>query len=94
VTISAARVWPATDYTRVAFESATDIQHTVFSLENPERLVLDLENVELSPALTGLIDKVGDSDPYIKSVRVGRFKPGTIRLVFDLKASVKPRFSP
>ena len=91
VRVSAARVWPATDFTRVTFESPSAIQHKVFSLENPDRLVLDLENVDITPALTGLAAGVGDKDPYVKSVRVGRFRPGTIRLVFDLKATVKPQ---
>jgi N-acetylmuramoyl-L-alanine amidase len=89
--VSAARVWPANDYTRVTFESAGAIQHKVFTLENPDRLVLDLEDVDMTVALTGLTEKIGDSDPYVKAVRVGRFKPGTVRLVFDLKASVKPQ---
>jgi N-acetylmuramoyl-L-alanine amidase len=89
--VSAARVWPAADYTRVTFESAGPIQHKVFSLENPDRLVLDLELADVTPALTALAASIGDKDPYVKSVRVGRFKPGTIRLVFDLKATVKPQ---
>lgn len=91
VKVSAARVWPAADYTRLTLESAAPIQHKVFSLDNPDRLVLDLENVDITPALSGLAEKVGDNDPYVKSVRLGRFKPGTVRLVFDLKASVKPQ---
>ena len=94
VTVSAARVWPATDYTRVTFESGFAIQHKVFTLENPDRLVLDLEILEITPALTGLSEKVSENDPYVKAVRVGRFKPGTVRLVFDLKASVKPQLFP
>jgi N-acetylmuramoyl-L-alanine amidase len=84
-------VWPAADYTRVTFESASAIQHKVFSLDNPDRLVLDLELTDVTPALTALAASIGDKDPYVKSVRVGRFKPGTIRLVFDLKSTVKPQ---
>ena len=91
VKVGAARVWPAADYTRVTFESESAIQHKVFTLDNPERLVLDLEDVEITSALTALADKVAATDPYVKSVRVGRFKPGTVRLVFDLKATVKPQ---
>jgi N-acetylmuramoyl-L-alanine amidase len=41
--------------------------------------------------LAGLADKVLESDPYIKAVRVGRFKPGTVRLVLDLKTGVRPQ---
>jgi N-acetylmuramoyl-L-alanine amidase len=91
VVIASARVWPAPDYTRVAFESAAAIEHKLFTLENPERLVLDLENVDITAALIGLAQKIADNDPYVKAVRVGRFRPGTVRLVFDLKAPVKPQ---
>ena len=91
VQITSTRVWPAQDYTRVTLESRTPIQHSLFGLENPERLVLDLENVDITAALNGLVEKIGANDPYVKSVRIGRFKPGTIRLVFDLKAKVKPQ---
>jgi N-acetylmuramoyl-L-alanine amidase len=91
IRLNAVRVWPAAEYTRVTFESATDIQHKLFALDNPDRLVLDLDNVEVTSALTGLAERVGDKDPYVKSVRIGRFRPGTIRLVFDLKAAVKPQ---
>jgi N-acetylmuramoyl-L-alanine amidase len=41
--------------------------------------------------LNELAGKIGNDDPYIKSVRVGRFKPGVVRLVLDLKAQVKPQ---
>ncbi len=90
-TIVATRVWPAAEYTRVTFEARRAITHNVFSLKNPERLVLDLEGVDMGARLTSLVEKIGANDPYVKSVRIGRFKPGTVRLVFDLKAEVKPQ---
>ncbi|HZN24785.1 MAG TPA: N-acetylmuramoyl-L-alanine amidase [Burkholderiales bacterium] len=91
LSVHATRVWPASEYTRVTLESAEAIQHTLFTLENPERVVLDLENVRVTAPLTALTEKIGETDPYVKAVRVGRFKPGTVRLVFDLKAIVKPQ---
>ena len=84
-------MWPALDYTRVTLESQKPIQHSLFGLENPERLVLDLENVDVTATLNGLVEKIGANDPYVRSVRIGRFKPGTVRLVFDLKAKIKPQ---
>jgi N-acetylmuramoyl-L-alanine amidase len=89
--ITSTRIWPAADYTRVTIESQKPIRHTLFGLKNPERLVVDLEDVEITAALSGLADKIGPGDPYVQSVRIGRFKPGTVRLVFDLKAEVKPQ---
>ena len=88
--VSSTRVWPAPDYTRVTIESQQPIRHKLFNLDNPDRLVLDLEDVALSATLTEIAGKISTDDPYIKGVRAGRFKPGTVRLVFDLKAKVKP----
>jgi N-acetylmuramoyl-L-alanine amidase len=90
IQISAARIWPAPDYTRVTLESREPIQHRLLRLKDPERLVLDLQGVALSPTLSALADKIGTNDPYVKSVRIGRFKPDVVRLVFDLKTEVKP----
>jgi N-acetylmuramoyl-L-alanine amidase len=91
VVVSSSRIWPAQDYTRLTLESRQAIHHNMFSLSNPERLVIDLEGVRLSKALNDLSKLIGSDDPYIKSVRVGRFKPGVVRLVLDLKAEVKPQ---
>ncbi len=89
--IASTRVWPAQDYTRVTIESATPIQNQLLLLNNPDRLVLDLEEVALTPVLQALASQIGADDPYVKAVRIGRFKPGVVRLVFDLKAEVKPQ---
>lgn len=90
ILVTSTRVWPAPDYTRVTIESQQPVKHAMFSLDNPDRLVLDLEEVTLSAVLNELAGKISNDDPYIKGVRVGRFKPGTVRLVFDLKTRVKP----
>ncbi len=90
VLVTSTRVWPAPDYTRVTIESQQPVKHALFSLDNPDRLVLDLEDVVLGATLNELAGKISANDPYIKGVRVGRFKPGTVRLVFDLKARIKP----
>jgi len=90
IKVTAARVWPAADYTRITLESKQPISFKHFTIDNPERVVLDLENIELSNTLSQLSAKIGADDPYVKVVRVGRFKPGVVRLVFDLKTAVKP----
>ncbi len=89
-TISAARVWPAQDYTRIAFESDAPIKHQLIILKNPDRLVLDIENVDLNNTLKTLSDKILSGDPYIKQVRVAKFKANVVRLAIDLKGEVKP----
>lgn len=87
--ITSARVWPAQEYTRLTLESARPIRYNSFVINQPERLVIDLEEVEINSSLNELADKIHSDDPYIKSVRIARFKPGIARLVFDLKTQVK-----
>jgi len=88
------RVWPAQEYTRVTLESAHPVKHQFFFVSDPERLVVDLEGVELTEDLKQLPAKVGADDPYIQSVRVGVNRPGVVRVVFDLKTEVKPSVFP
>jgi N-acetylmuramoyl-L-alanine amidase len=63
----------------------------VFGVKDPARLVLELEMGELSPALAELNGKVTADDPYIQGLRVGRNRPGVVRVVLDLKTEVKPQ---
>jgi N-acetylmuramoyl-L-alanine amidase len=90
-TVIATRIWPADDYTRITLESGKPITQKMILLKNPDRLVLDLEDVEMSDTLKTLSSKILSSDPYIKQIRVGNFKPGIMRLVIDLKSEVNPQ---
>lgn len=88
--VTAARVWPAAEYTRITLETSSPVKFSHSIVKDPERLVLDLEGIEPNADLTNLSAKIGEADPYIKQVRVGRFKPGVVRVVLDLKTEVKP----
>ena len=89
--IVAVRVWPAEDYTRVTIEHKGPVKFTQTMLREPDRLVVDIEGIELNGVLKSLGDKVGPSDPYIRQLRAANFKPGTVRLVMDLKGEVSPQ---
>ncbi|HZT64132.1 MAG TPA: N-acetylmuramoyl-L-alanine amidase [Burkholderiales bacterium] len=89
--VRAVRVWPAPEYTRVTLESAEPLQHKLTSIKGPDRLVLDLEGVDFPSVQQAFAGKVSDGDPYIGNLRVGRFKPGVVRVVLDLKTEVKPQ---
>ncbi len=88
--LSATRLWPSPDYTRITLESAQPVAHKYFTLSNPERLVIDLEGVEPGAALDALAGQLTPEDPYIGGIRVGVNRPGVMRVVLDLKAPVKP----
>ena len=90
-TILAVRVWPAPDYSRVTIESDTGLKAKPFFVANPPRLVVDIEGIELNPALKELVAKVGPTDPTIDGIRVGQNAPGIVRLVIDLKQAITPQ---
>jgi len=89
--IVSARLWPAQEYTRLTLESQSPITHNVFTISGPDRLVLDLEDTDSNAAVESLSSKISPDDPYVSGIRIGRFKPGTVRLVLDLKTQVKPQ---
>src|SRR5688572_23128927 len=89
--IVAVRVWPAADYTRVTIESDAPLAVEPTLLVSPDRLVIDVDGLELSPQLRELVGKVRADDPYIAGVRVGQNQPRVVRLVLDLKHAVAPQ---
>ena len=90
-TILAVRVWPAADYTRVTIESDGKLPTQQTLVSNPPRLAVDIEGIELNPALKELVAQVKTDDPYIAGIRVGQFAPGIVRLVLDLKQEILPQ---
>ena len=87
----AVRLWPADAYTRVTLESDTALNATFFAVDSPNRLVIDIDGLELSPQIKELVRKVRADDPYIAGVRVGQNRPKVVRLVIDLKQAIKPQ---
>jgi N-acetylmuramoyl-L-alanine amidase len=90
-TILAVRVWPSADYSRVTIESDALLSFSQNFIPNPPRLAVDVQGVDLNPALKELVAKVGPTDPTINGIRVGQFGPGVVRLVVDLKQAVAPQ---
>ncbi len=90
--IVAVRVWPAADYTRVTIESDEPLAAKHFQIpDGPPRLVVDIDQLELSPTLRDIVGKIRPDDPYIAGVRVGQNQPRVVRLVLDLKQNVSPQ---
>ncbi|HHI77277.1 MAG TPA: AMIN domain-containing protein [Gammaproteobacteria bacterium] len=81
------RLWTAPDHTRLVFDIDRPLQHKVFSLSDPDRLVIDLPKAAPGPKLK----TAGISDRHVKGIRYARRKDGTLRLVLDLKQAVRPK---
>ena len=90
-TIVAVRVWPAPEYTRVTIESDGKLVSRQSLVLDPPRLAVDIDGIELDPALRELVAKVKPDDPFIAGIRVGRGTPSGVRMVIDLKQAALPQ---
>jgi N-acetylmuramoyl-L-alanine amidase len=86
------RLWPAADYSRVTLEHDAPLVFTHFMVRDtpPPRLVVDIEDMELTPRLREVVGRVAADDPYIAKVRVGQNRPRVVRLVIELKEDIRP----
>ncbi|MEQ1536915.1 MAG: N-acetylmuramoyl-L-alanine amidase [Burkholderiaceae bacterium] len=103
--IMAVRIWPAADYTRITIESDVALKTKQTFIKEPPRLAVDIEGLELNPALRELVAKVKSDDPFISGIRVGQYttatgqnlaalgfgSPNIVRLVLDLKQAALPQ---
>jgi N-acetylmuramoyl-L-alanine amidase len=81
------RLWPAREYTRLTLESKEQLQYSIFTIKDPDRVVLDLEVDELPASLADLPAKVTGDDPHVQA----KNRPGVVRLVLDLKDHGTPQ---
>lgn len=85
--INGVRVWPAPDNTRIVFDVSQRVEHRIFSLENPSRLVIDITDVAANPRLEAL--KLPSK--LVKRVRHATRNGNDLRVVLDLSQKIKPR---
>lgn len=89
-TVDGVRVWRAPDHTRLVFDLSDAVTHKVFPLTNPDRLVIDIDDVSLK-ADTATLDF---SSSPIASIRSAVQEQKNLRIVLDLKKAVQPRSFP
>jgi N-acetylmuramoyl-L-alanine amidase len=87
VTVQHLRVWRAPDHTRVVFDLSGPLEHRLFALQDPHRIVVDMDNARLQEPLKD----VDTGGPLLGAVRVGQPEEGPLRIVLDLKAEARPR---
>jgi N-acetylmuramoyl-L-alanine amidase len=66
------------------------IKYRVFTLDNPFRVVIDMDTVAISPTLKALPPQLDPQHPYLSKIRIAPFTENTTRLVFDIKSEIKP----
>ena len=85
--VNSVRMWPAPDRTRIVFDVSGPLEHTLFVLNNPARVVVDLRDA----ALKSDIDRPKDSGQLLRRIRYAQRNHRDLRVVFDLRKPVRPR---
>lgn len=86
VTVEGVRMWPAPDNTRLVFDLNAPVEHSLFTLSSPDRIVIDLKYAEFNGSLPALV-----SESFIKDIRYARRGRDDLRVVLDLKRKVKTK---
>ncbi len=84
--VKSVRLWRAPDNTRLVFDLSGPVQHSVFTLTSPDRLVIDINGATLGGPLN-----VPTANTPINSVRAAQRTPTDLRVVVDLKKAVTPK---
>jgi N-acetylmuramoyl-L-alanine amidase len=81
------RVWRAPDHTRLVFDLSGEAEYKLFTLDNPARVVIDIEGSSLG----GDLSRLDFSESPINGMRSAIRDESTLRIVIDLGAEVEPR---
>ena len=85
--IESVRLWRAPDKTRLVLDLSSTVEHNIFSLQNPNRLVVDLSDSRIRTTFEGLDFR----NTPIAGIRAAvRDKTG-VRVVLDLSGTVSPK---
>ncbi len=84
--VNGVRVWSGPEATRVVFELSEPVEHRVFSLADPDRLVIDLEDTSVGSTLD-----MPEAKGAVAAVRTGARPDGELRVVLELTRAVKAK---
>lgn len=86
VDVDSVRLWRAPDHTRLVFDLSGPVEHTLFTLDNPDRVVIDVTDTRFRADLTSL----NLTETPIKDIRYAPRDGNNLRVVLDLSTSVNP----
>ncbi|MDD9896402.1 MAG: N-acetylmuramoyl-L-alanine amidase [Gammaproteobacteria bacterium] len=84
--VNEVRMWRAPDHTRLVFDLSGDVNYQLFTLDEPHRVVIDIEDSNLIDDLSGL----DFTDSPIEGVRSGIRNGDDLRIVLDLRNEINP----
>lgn len=85
-TVRGLRLWAGPQSTRVVLDLSAPVEHRVFSLTDPDRIVIDLDD-----SVVDLPDGLPEGSGVVAGLRTGTRPGGDLRVVLDLRGAVKPK---
>jgi N-acetylmuramoyl-L-alanine amidase len=85
--IDGIRMWSSPDGTRLVFDISAPLEHQVFVLSNPDRIVVDFKNTSFT---TGL-PQLDFSGSHLLGIRSATRNQHDLRVVLDAKKPLKPK---
>lgn len=86
-TVENVRIWSESSKTRVVLDLSRSVQHNIFTLRGPDRLVIDLKDSRLAKSLANMPKGAGS----VRSIRSAIRADGQLRVVLDLNTAVRSR---
>jgi len=86
-TVENVRIWSENNKTRVVLDLSRSVQHSIFTLRGPDRLVIDLKDSRLAKSLVAMPKGAGS----VRSIRSAVRANGQLRVVLDLNSAVRSR---
>ncbi|MBI2383881.1 MAG: N-acetylmuramoyl-L-alanine amidase [Gammaproteobacteria bacterium] len=80
------RLWAGPDSTRVVFDLSAPVEHRLYPLSKPERIVIDLNGI----ARPSGVSLPAESKGLVRALRSGE-RPDGLRVVLDVTEAVKPK---
>ncbi len=85
--VQSVRLWRAPDNTRLVFDLSGPVQHNVFTLTAPDRIVIDVDGADLPRPF----EQLPLQNTPISGLRAAKHDADTLRVVIDLTAQVSPK---
>jgi N-acetylmuramoyl-L-alanine amidase len=80
VAIQEVRLWAGPDGTRVVLDLSGPVRHSLTTMRNPDRVVVDIPNARLTKSSRELPEGQG----FVKQLRIGPPADGAVRVIVDL----------
>lgn len=84
--VLAVRAWPGKESTRITIESDSELRFFVSSLANPDRTIIDINDVQADAAFQKALETLKNDTGVVSKARIGQYRADTARLVLELKS--------